>query len=281
MNLDVDGTIKLLKEVKPKVAQFGLSVFLFPPPLKELQDTFNEVGCLVWEDCAHVLGLIAGKQFHDPLREGVNIISSSTHKTFPGPNHGMLLGANLTDEQEKALEKAVFPGVTSSHHLHAMAALAITLAEMKVYAKDYAAQAVKNSQALGQALYELGVPVLCPDLGFTKSHAIAVDVAQFGGGKDIAQKLEDANIICNKNMLPWDESAVRPSGLRLGSQEMTRLGMKESEMKEVASVIARICKGEDPAKVKEDVKAFKKDFVSVKYCFNENEPAYGYRKLVE
>ena len=281
MNLDVDGTIKLLKEVKPKVAQFGLSVFLFPPPLKELEDTFNEIGCLVWEDCAHVLGLIAGGQFHDPLREGVNIISSSTHKTFPGPNHGMLLGANLTDEQEKALQKAVFPGVTSSHHLHAMASLAITLAEMKVYAKDYAAQAVKNSQALGQALYELGVPVLCPDLGFTKSHAIAVDVAQFGGGKDIAQKLEDANIICNKNMLPWDESAVRPSGLRLGSQEMTRIGMKESDMKEVASFIARICKGEDPSKVKEDVKAFKKGFASVKYCFNEDEPAYGYRKLVE
>ena len=281
MNLDVDGTIKLLKEVKPKVAQFGLSVFLFPPPLKELQDTFNEIGCLVWEDCAHVLGLIAGGQFHDPLREGVNVVSSSTHKTFPGPNHGMILGANLTDEQEKAIQKAVFPGVTSSHHLHAMAALAITLAEMKVYAKDYAAQAVRNSQALGQALHELGVPVLCPDLGFTKSHAIAVDVAQFGGGKDVAQRLEDANIICNKNMLPWDESAVRPSGLRLGSQEMTRVGMKESDMKEVASFIARVCKGEDPKKVREDVKAFKKDFVTVKYCFNDDQPAYGYRKLVE
>ena len=171
--------------------------------------------------------------------------------------------------------------VTSSHHLHAMAALAITLAEMKVFAKDYAAQAVKNSQALGQALYELGVPVLCPDLGFTKSHAIAVDVSQFGGGMDVAKRLEDANIICNKNMLPWDESSVRPSGLRLGSQEMTRIGMKESDMKEVASLIARVCKGEDPAKVKEDVKAFKKDFVGIKYCFNEGEPAYGYRKLVE
>jgi glycine hydroxymethyltransferase len=162
-----------------------------------------------------------------------------------------------------------------------MAALAVTLAEMDVFAKEYAAQACKNSRALGQALYELGVPVLCPDLGFTRSHAIAVDVSQFGGGKDCAKLLEDANIICNKNMLPQDTSAVRPSGLRLGSQEMTRLGMKESEMKEVASFIARICKGEDPAKVKEDVKAFKKDFVSVKYCFSENEPAYGYRKLVE
>ena len=282
MNLDVDGTIKVLKEVKPKVAQFGLSVFLFPPPLKELQDTFNEIGCLVWEDCAHVLGLIAGGQFHDPLREGVNVVSSSTHKTFPGPNHGMVLGANLTDEQEKAINKAIFPGVTSSHHLHAMAALAITLAEMDVFAKDYAAQACKNSRALGQALYERGVPVLCPDLGFTRSHAIAVDVSQFGGGKDCAKALEDANIICNKNMLPGDTSSVRPSGLRLGSQEMTRLGMKESEMDEVADFIARvIVKKEDPRKVAEDVKCFKKQYSTIQYCFNAGEPAYAYHKLVE
>lgn len=282
MNLDVDGTIKTLKQVRPKVAQFGLSVFLFPPPLKELQDTFNEIDCLVWEDCAHVLGLIAGGEFHDPLREGVNVISSSTHKTFPGPNHGMILGANLTDEQEKKIQKAVFPGVTSSHHLHAMAALAITLAEMDVFAKDYAKQACKNSRALGQALYELGVPVLCPDLGFTRSHAIAVDVSKYGGGKDCAKALEDANIICNKNMLPSDTSSVKPSGLRLGSQEMTRLGMKESEMKHVAEFIARVVvKKEDPKKVAKDVKAFKKDFSTIQYCFNAGEPAYEYHKLVD
>ena len=226
MNLDVDGTIKVLKAAKPKIAQFGLSVFLFPPPLKELQDTFNEIGCLVWEDCAHVLGLIAGKQFQDPFRDGVNIVSASTHKTFPGPNHGILLGENLTEEQEKKLQHAAFPGVTSSHHLHAMAALGITLAEMEVFGKEYAAQTCKNARALGEALYELGVPVLCPDLGFTRSHAIAVDVSQFGGGKECAQLLEDANIICNKNMLPRDKSSVNPSGLRLGAQEMTRIGMK-------------------------------------------------------
>lgn len=280
MNIDVDGTIKLLKEVRPKVAQFGLSVFLFPPPLKELEDTFNEIDCLVWEDCAHVMGLIAGGEFHDPLREGVNIISSSTHKTFPGPNHGMLLGANLTDEQEKQLQKAVFPGVTSSHHLHAVAALAITLSEMEVFAKDYASQTCKNARQLGESLYELGVPVLCPDLGFTRSHAIAVDVSEFGGGKDCAQWLEDANIICNKNMLPRDTSAVRPSGLRFGAQEMTRVGMKESEMKEVAQLVARVLKGEEPSKVKEDVKEFKKEFETIKYCFNEGEKAYAYHKLV-
>ena len=160
--------------------------------------------------------------------------------------------------------------------------LAVTLAEMDVFAKDYAAQTCKNARALGQALYERGVPVLCPDLGFTRSHAIAVDVSQFGGGKDCAKALEDANIICNKNMLPRDTSSVRPSGLRLGSQEMTRLGMKESDMKQVAEFIARVVvKKEDPAKVKEDVKAFKKQFSTIQYCFNAGEPAYGYHKLVE
>ena len=282
MNIDVDGTIKLLKKERPKIAQFGLSVFLFPPPIRELMDTFNEIDCLVWEDCAHVLGLVAGGQFHKPLEEGVNIVSASTHKTFPGPNHGMILGSNLTEEEEKKIQKAVFPGVTSSHHLHAMAALAMTLAEMQVFAKDYAAQTCKNARALGEALYAEGVPVLCPDLGFTRSHAIALDVSQFGGGKDCAQLLEDANIICNKNMLPSDTSSVKPSGLRLGTQELTRVGMKESEMKEVASLIARIVKKkEDPKKVKEDVKALKKNFTSIKYCFNEGEPAYKYHKLVE
>ena len=110
MNLDVDGTAKLLREVKPKVAQFGLSVFLFPPPLKELEDTFNEVGCLVWEDCAHVLGLIAGGQFQKPFEDGVDIVSASTHKTFPGPNHGIVLGNGLSEENTKKIQHAIFPG---------------------------------------------------------------------------------------------------------------------------------------------------------------------------
>ncbi len=280
MNLDVDETIKVLKDERPKVAQFGLSVFLFPPPLKELMDTFNEIGCTVWYDAAHVLGLIAGGQFQDPLREGAHILSSSTHKTFPGPNHGMLLGDNLDEEQEKALHRAVFPGVTSSHHLHAMAALAMTLAEMKVYAKDYAAQTVKNSRVLGEALYERGIDVLCPDLGFTRSHAIAVDVSAHGGGKTVAQDLEDANIICNKNMLPRDTSAVKPSGIRLGVQELTRVGMKESEMVQVAELISRVANKDPPAKVREDVKELKRGFTKIRYCFNEGEEAYRFHELV-
>ncbi|HTY47992.1 MAG TPA: serine hydroxymethyltransferase [Methanomassiliicoccales archaeon] len=281
MTIDVDGARKVLLQTRPKVAQFGLSLFLFPVPLRELSDTFQEIGCTVWYDAAHVLGLIAGGQFQDPLHEGANIVSSSTHKTFPGPNHGLLLGNNLTDDQEKKLRRAVFPGVTSSHHLHAMAALAVTMAEMEEFGKAYAKQIVANSQALGQAMHELGMDVLCPNLGFTKSHTIAVNVSKHGGGDQVAKDLEAANIITNKNMLPGDESSIRPSGIRIGTQEMTRLGMTESEMRQVASLIHRVAvKKEAPAKVKEDVKELKKHFATVQYCYHAGKPAYKYPELV-
>ncbi len=162
MNLDVDGTKKMLLKERPKVAQFGLSVFLFPTPIRELQDTFQEIDCTVWYDAAHVLGLIAGNKFQDPLREGVHVISASTHKTFPGPNHGIIIADKVDDEMEKKLQKAVFPGVTSSHHLHSMAALAVTLAEYEIYGKKYAGQVIKNAKALGEALYDMDMDCAVP-----------------------------------------------------------------------------------------------------------------------
>jgi len=281
MNIDVDKAKKLLLRLRPKVAQFGLSLFLFPAPLKELEDTFQEIGCTVWYDGAHVLGLIAGKRFQDPFREGCHIISASTHKTLPGPNHGILLANNISEEIEKALQRAVFPGVTSSHHLHAMAGLGVTLAEHEEFGEAYADQVIRNAQTLGEELYALGMDVLCPHLGFTESHTIAVNVSKHGGGEVVSKELEKANIITNKNMLPGDKSAVKPSGIRLGTQELTRVGMKESEMKEIASLIYRvIVKKENPEKVREDVKELKSGFTRVHYCYGGTHEAYRYHELI-
>ncbi len=279
MNIDVDGTIKLLRIVRPKVALFGQSLFLFPSPLKELREVLQEVGCYVWYDAAHVLGLIAGGKFQDPLREGAEVVSASTHKTLPGPQHGIILSNPRDEKMEKKLQKAVFPGVTSNHHLHAMAALGITLAEFQEFGRQYAEQVVRNAQALGQALHDLGMKVLCPHLGFTKSHTIAVDVREFGGGSDVALRLEKANVITNKNLLPWDSSPVNPSGIRLGTPELTRIGMREGEMKDVARLIWRVAKGEDPPKVRRDVIALKADFQGIQYCFDAGKDAYRMWKL--
>lgn len=277
MNIDVQGAKRLIREVKPKVALFGQSVFLFPTPLDEMKDVFSEVGCSTWYDAAHVLGLMAGRKFQDPLREGIDVISGSTHKTLPGPQHGIILSDLTKEGLDTSLRRGVFPGVTSNHHLHSVAALAVTLAETREFGEAYADQVIRNAKALGQGLFERGMEVLCEHLGFTESHTIVVDVEQFQGGAKVAKDLEAANIILNKNLLPWDSNPVRPCGIRIGSQELTRLGMKEKDMAEVAELVARVVvKGEMPEKVKSDVVDFKRQFTKVHYCFFEGEEAYDY-----
>ena len=280
MNIDVDGTARLIKQVKPRVAAFGQSVFLFPTPLKDLRDAFQEAGCHVWYDGAHVMGLIAGGAFQDPLHEGADVITGSTHKTLPGPQHGILLSDSGDEKFVKRLLKGVFPGVVSNHHLHAMAALGITLAEHLEFGRDYAQQIVRNAKALGQALHERGFKVLAEKHGFTESHALAVDVSAQGGGAKVSLDLEKANIITNKNLLPWDTSSVKPSGIRVGTQELTRIGMREAQMAEVATLMGRVAmKGEDPAKVAKDVAAMRRDFNTIHFCYQPGVEAHKRLRL--
>ncbi|MCD6158547.1 MAG: serine hydroxymethyltransferase [Euryarchaeota archaeon] len=287
---DVDGVNKLIEKEKPALIIFGYSLFLFPIPLKEIAPTAEANGTRILYDAAHVLGLIAGKKFQDPLREGATVMTGSTHKTFPGPQKGVVI-ANIdeSDEAQKKLKRkldsAVFPGVTSNHHLHHVAALAITALEMLEFGEEYATQVVKNAKALGQYMTEEGFKVLGEHKGFTESHQIAVDVRELGGGAKAAQMLEDANIIVNANLLPGDrlEQSMNPSGIRIGVQELTRIGMKEKDMQVVAELFKRVLiDKEDPKKVAEDVKEFKAQFKEVHYCFKVKEfRPYEYIKLVE
>src|SRR6266508_4352487 len=119
-----------------------------------------------------------------------------------------------------------------------MAALGITLAEHLEFGRDYAAQIIRNAKALGQALHDRGFTVLAERHGVTESHALAIDVSAIGGGAEVSLELERANIVTNKNLLPWDASSVKPSGVRVGTQELTRLGMREAQMAEVAGLSA-------------------------------------------
>ncbi len=272
MNIDADAMVDIIYEKKPKIVLFGASLFLFPHPIAEARDAANEVGAYIVYDSAHVLGLIAGDLFQDPLREGVDVMTGSTHKTFPGPQGGIVF---TTSKLAEIVDAAVFPGTVSNHHLHHIAGLAVTLAEMLQFGKAYARQIIKNAQTLGEALYNEGCNVLCPDKGFTESHQIVMDV---GRASSMAVALEEANIIANKNLLPWDDHSApeNPSGLRFGTQELTRLGMKESEMKIVAKLIQRVLNGETPEKVKKDVVDFKNDYQEVEYCFSHELGAYQF-----
>jgi len=285
MNIDVDNAVKLIREVKPKLALCGQSVFLFPTPLRQIADAAHEVGAYVIYDAAHVLGLIAGKKFQDPLREGADAMNGSTHKTLPGPQGGMILSDHKGDtEDDKAFLRklgfGVFPGVTSSYHLHHVAAKGIAFAEHLEFGEAYAAQTIKNAKRLAQSLHECGFKVFGEKLGFTESHQVLVEIGP-GKGKEASKKLEEAGIVTNMNMIPGDKDPINPSGLRLGTPELTRIGMKEKDMEDVAKFYERtLLKNETPKKIKEDVKEFRRDFQELHYCFKEGFKGYDYQKLV-
>ncbi len=264
-HMDAKAAIELVDKVRPQLVVLGKSLFLFPEPLAELAPACRALKIPILFDGAHVLGLIAGGQFQDPLREGATYLTGSTHKTFPGPQRGVILG-NLEGSDAETYwgpaDRGVFPGSSSNHHLHTLAALIVATREMKAHGRDYTAQTVKNAQALGRSLSELEIPVAAKDFGFTRSHQIAVDVSRFGGGVDVATRLEQQDIIVNYNMLPGDEDPRHPSGLRVGVQEMTRFGMKEGEMSELAALFADAIRGKS---VKDSVNRLRGCFAEMRY----------------
>ncbi len=282
MNIDVDGAAKLIREVEPRLALFGQSVFLFPTPLQELADVAHEVGAMVVYDAAHVLGLIGGGRFQQPLKEGADVMTGSTHKTLPGPQGGMVLTDTERDEAEwmKYLDWGVFPGVTSSYHLHHVAAKVIAFAEHLEYGEAYADQIIRNAKALAGALDEQGFEVLGADYGYTESHQIVFKVGE-KRGNPAAGRLEEAGIIANGNMVPEDESPLHPSGIRLGVQEITRLGMEENEMEDIAVFFRRVLQDrEEPETVKQDVVSFKQLYRTIRYCFHEGRDPYAFHEMI-
>ena len=286
MNLDVDKTKAKVEDLKsqdrlPKIAMFGGSVFLFPHPVKELADFLKGYDIHINYDAAHVAGLIAGGEFQDPLREGVDTMTMSTHKTLFGPQGGLVLAF---EKNAEVIKKATFPGLTSSHHIHHMAAKAVTFAEALEFGKDFAAQTIKNAKALAEELNNLGFKVLGEKKGFTQSHQAVVNVLDYGDGGKIEADLEKANIIVNRQLVPGDLKAKRhymnPGGIRLGSSEVTRLGMKESDMQQIASLIKNVViDNKDAKEVAGDVLELRKNFQKTQYCFDNKLGAYEYVKL--
>ncbi len=283
-NIDVEGTRRRLEKegVKnPRIFMLGASVFLFPHPVREISQLAAEYGAAVVYDAAHVAGLIAGGVFQDPLREGADVMTMSTHKTLAGPQHGMVVS---NERHAEELKKVMFPSLHSNHHLHAVAGVVIALAEALAFYHEYSPAIVRNAKELAAALHEEGLSPLYDRLGYTMSHIVLIDVSKFMGGMEAEKRLEEAGIILNRNLIPKDYELKtdyrNPSGIRIGTQEVTRLGMGPSEMREIARLIARvIVKGEDPKKVREDVMELRKGFSRVHYAFTNATEAYQYIEI--
>ncbi len=273
LTVDLDLFRKLAPLVRPKLVALGLSMTLFPLPVREMAATVAEWGGRIFFDGAHQLGLIAGGQFQDPIREGAAVLTGSAGKTFSGPQSGVIVWDD--PELTRPLTHAIFPVLVATHQVNRVAALAAATAEMLAFGPAYMAQIVRNAKALAAALHRRGIPVLGAHRGFTETQQVIADVRAFGGGLEVARRLERANIIANKNLIPGDTPADwdRPGGLRMGTIEVTRLGMKEAEMEQIAAFIARILvEREAPEQVLEDVIAFREPYQTIYYCFEHGLP---------
>ena len=273
LEVDLDRFAEEAQRIQPKLVVMGMSMTLFPLPVREMAEIIAPWGGKFVFDGAHQAGLIAGGQFQDPLREGAVILTGSAGKTFSGPQSGMIMWND--PELTVPITEAIFPVLVATHQVNRVAALAVAAAEMLEFGDVYMAQIVKNSKALGKALENRGIPVLAADRGYSETHQIIANVRAFGGGLDVAHKLAEANLITNKNLIPGDmpEDWDRPSGLRIGTIEVTRLGMMEDDMDIIAEFFKRVLiGGEDTDAVRKDVEAFRLPLQDFYYNFDNSWP---------
>jgi glycine hydroxymethyltransferase len=267
LEVDLDAFAEAARSSRPRLVSLGASMTLFPLPVREIAAIVQEWGGKVFFDGAHQLGLIAGGQFQDPLKEGAAVMTGSGGKTFSGPQTGVMVWND--PELTTPLGDAVFPALAATHQVNRVAALAAAAAELLAFGTDYMAAIVANAQHLARALDTRGVPVLGAHKGYTRTHQVIADVRVFGGGLEVAHRLADANVITNKNLLPDDAPADwdRPSGLRIGTTEVTRLGMGAPEMEAIADIIAGVLV--DGRDMKAQALELRAGFQRVHFCFDD------------
>ncbi|MFC1803900.1 serine hydroxymethyltransferase [Thermoproteota archaeon] len=266
-NIDVDASVKKIKNVKPSLILLGSSYLLFPHPVKDICEAANDVNAKVAYDGAHVMGLIAGKQWPNPLEDGADVLTGSTHKTIPGPQRGLAL-TNDEDTLHK-IGNALFPAYLTNHHPMNSAALAIVLGELLEFGEDYSKQIVNNSKALGQALSQAGFKVIGENNGYTESHTLLPITSD--KSEKAVKLLEKAHIIAD--MMDFSKA----NGIRIGTPEVTRVGMKEDDMEDIANFFKRVLiDHESPDKIAKDVIEYTKGFQNLHYSVDNGKKAYQF-----
>lgn len=272
--IDVTKLKDLIWNVKPELIIFGKSMFIHPEPVREVAEIIKEMDPkpIILYDMAHVLGLYG--LFQDPLKEGADIVTGSTHKTFFGPQRGVIV-SNIVDESQLVklwsnIRDRAFPGSTSNHHLGTLLGLLFAVYEMNAFKKRYQEQVCKNAKAFAKALLDNRIDVEGDaSEGYTNTHQVLFRVSKYGTGEGIAKRLEENNIIVNYQALPDDESFLNSSGIRSGVQEMTRFGMKEKDFSKLASYMADVIIRNK--NVKKEIINFRQKFLEMKFCLPKKD----------
>ncbi|MBF6541717.1 fluorothreonine transaldolase [Nocardia brasiliensis] len=256
--IDLERTREIFERERPSLLYIDAMNYLFPFPLRELKQICGDVPLIF--DASHTLGLIAGGQFQDPLAEGADILQANTHKTFFGPQKGLILG-----KSRSLMERITYTlsnGMVSSQHTASTLALFIALHEMYEDGHEYAARVIENARHLAGLLHERGIPVLAADRGFTQNHMFFIDTRSLGAGPMLAKKLLDANISVNRSI-----AFEHIDTLRLGVQEITRRGYSGADLERIAGWIEHLLlRDANPESVARDVATFVVGRQNIRYC---------------
>jgi glycine/serine hydroxymethyltransferase len=273
---DVEKLGEMIERHRPELIVFGKSMFLYQEPVEFVADLVKDWDRppVIMFDMAHVLGLYGA--FQSPLEEGANIVTGSTHKTFFGPQRGLVAGNFPKESPLRKLwldvKSRAFPGSTSNHHLGTLLGLLMASYEMNEFKEPYQKAVKANAKAFARALMKHGILVEGDEAeDFTETHQVLIRVSQFGNGMELARRLEDNNILTNYQALPDDETFLEPSGIRMGVQEMTRFGMEADDFDALAGLIADVLMNDKA--VKDEAKNFRQKFLQMRYCLSLEEAA--------
>lgn len=263
-SVDLEGLEKLAQQVRPKLITIGGSLNLFEHKVSDIRVIADGVEAYVLFDAAHQCGLIAGVAWKNPLEEGAHVMSMSTYKSLGGPPSGLL----VTNEAEIAekLDKIAFPGMTANFDAAKSAALAITMLDWREHGKAYAAQMIALSQRLAEALATKDMPVFKTRQGFTRSHQFALEAARFGGGQAASKHLRKAGFLACGIGLPIEPVKKDDlNGLRLGTPELARWGMQQSDMARLADLIAEALISDQPETLAEEVASWRAEYDQIHF----------------
>jgi glycine hydroxymethyltransferase len=261
--LDLDGLRDLARRTQPKLITVGGSLNLFAHPVREVRAIADEVGAKVLFDAAHQCGIIAGGIWANPLDEGAHMMTMSTYKSLGGPAGGLIV-TNDADIAQR-LDAIAFPGMTANFDAAKSAALAITLLDWIEHGSAYADEMVALAVALARELAALGLPVFAAGKGATTSHQFAVEAAEFGGGQAASKTLRKAGFLACGIGLPIDPVDGDMNGLRIGTPELVRRGVRTADAPRLAALIAEGLRANDPASVATRTAAMRAEFQGM--CF--------------
>ena len=272
--IDVEASRELIAEHRPELMILGKSMIIHKEPVQEMRAIIDalELDCVLMYDMAHVLGLV-GPYFQQPFKEGADIVTGSTHKTFYGTQRG-IAAVNYTEDDLQyefweAIQRRAFPGSTSNHHLGTLLGLLMAAYEMNAFKEDYQKNVMANAKAFALALKDCGLDIAGdPEISFTETHQVIINVG-YACAPEIAQRLEDNHIILNYQAAPDEESFSAAGSLRTGVQEMTRFGMQAADFVELAQLMADVILKDK--NVKKGVKDLRNRFLEMQYCFSGDE----------